>query len=63
MAFKLETATHCRYCDPTPELENILSPQDRLIICFDYNFCPKCGRQLQYNSVMRCNPMAREVQQ
>lgn len=56
MAFVLETATHCSHCDPKQERPNVLSLRERLIICFDYNYCPKCGRQLQFKSHVRCNP-------
>ena len=49
MTFELEKPTYCSKCDPHRERDNILSPYERLIICFNFNYCPICGRQLQSN--------------
>lgn len=47
MTFDLEKPTYCSKCDPHRERDNILSPYERLISCFNFNYCPICGRQLQ----------------
>lgn len=47
MTFDLEKPTYCSKCDPHRERDNVLSPYERLIICFNFNYCPICGRQLQ----------------
>ena len=34
MPFDLEKPTYCSKCDPHRERDNVLSPYERLIICF-----------------------------
>lgn len=55
MPFDLEKPTYCSKCDPHKERDNVLSPYERLIICFNFNYCPICGRQLQTTCQMKMN--------
>lgn len=43
--YEVET-NGCERCNTTQPSQNVMSPYERLVLGFDFEFCPYCGRYL-----------------